>query len=233
MHSICAAQYTGSHLCHIGEYGLANSATIVPAGGAWTDASGFTGASAAAVTTLIGTTFTGRYTGSDSAYNCLSWTTASATTLGTAVYPGAPGSPYCNVARPLACCTTPYREKFMGLAGSVQGNLGSREAMHAVCAAQYAGSHMCHMAEYTRATSPVTLPAGGAWVDANGFGGGSAAEVTLFIAPVNVGRYTGSDSAYNCLSWTSASATTLGSAVYSGTPGSPYCNIARPIACCS
>jgi hypothetical protein len=214
------------------EYGLANSATIVPAGGAWTDASGFTGSSSYVPTLQAAVPLAGRYTQSDSAYNCVNWTSASATADGAVVYSGTAGTPTCNVARPLACCVTPYREKFMGLAGSVQGNHGSREAMHAVCAAQYAGSHMCHMAEYQRATSPVPLPAGGAWVDANAFNGSSSYGVTLSVAPVNVGRYIQSDSAYNCVNWTSASATADGAVVYSGTAGTPTCNIARPIACC-
>jgi len=52
-----------------------------------------------------------------------------------------------SVARPLACCVTPYREVYLGLAGSTNGAAGGREAMHATCAATYAGSHLCHLVE--------------------------------------------------------------------------------------
>jgi hypothetical protein len=36
-HAICRAAFSGSHFCHEGEYGRANSGTAVPAGGAWVD----------------------------------------------------------------------------------------------------------------------------------------------------------------------------------------------------
>ena len=76
------------------------------------------------------------------------------------------------------------------------------------------------------------LYVGGAWVDANAFNGCTSYGVTTSVAPVNVGRYIQADSAYNCVNWTSASATADGAVVFSGTAGTPTCNVARPIACC-
>ena len=100
MHAICAAQYAGSHLCHMAEYGLANSATIVPAGGAWTDGSAFTGSTSHVVTLQTAMPLAGRYTQADSAYNCVNWTNASAASrTARSPTPGAAGTPTCNVAR--------------------------------------------------------------------------------------------------------------------------------------
>jgi hypothetical protein len=50
---------------------------------------------------------------------------------------------------------------------AVNGAIGSREQMHAMCAAQFAGSHLCHTAEYQLANSSVPVPADGAWIDAS------------------------------------------------------------------
>jgi hypothetical protein len=229
MHAICAAQFPGSHLCHMSEYALATPATPVPAAGAWTDLSGYAGASASELTNQVGTTLTGRYAGPDYVYNCMNWTVT--TNTGLVAQPAGPATASCSSALPLACCVTPYREKFVGLAGSVTGNQGGREQMHALCAAQYAGAHMCHFAEYYRAASPVALPAGGAWADLSGYTGGSASELTLEIAPVNVGRYYGPDYVYNCMNWTVTTNTglTLGPAG----AGTASCSTTRPVACCN
>jgi hypothetical protein len=231
MHAICAAQYAGSHFCHVGEYESATPATPVPASGAWADASAFSGTSTYYPTTGVSGPNVGRYTASDSSYNCVQWTVNN-TYSGTVILPTGPTNGYCNVARPLACCNTPYRETFKGFSSlTTQGNIGSREQMHGVCAAQFSGSHMCTSGEYYRTGNATPVPAPGAWVDAASFSGGSTYYPTVGIASHNLGRYTASDSSYNCVQWT-VNNTYSGSVLLSTGPTNGYCNVARPVACC-
>jgi hypothetical protein len=232
MHAMCAAQFTGAHLCHASEYALATPASPVPAAGAWVDGSGYTGTNSYEQTLLLATIFTGRYVAADPNLNCMSWTTSGASNYGAAVQPSGAAELACNVARPLACCVTPYREKWKGLAGSVTGSQGGREQMHAVCAAQYAGAHMCHAAEYYRTGNATPLPTGGAWVDGSGYTGGSSYEQTLLLAPVNVGRYVAADPNLNCMGWTTSGASNYGAAVQPSGAAELACNVTRPVACC-
>ena len=116
------------------------------------------------------------------------------------------------------------------------GAIGSREAMHAKCAAEFAGAHLCHVAEYNLATPASPLPSGGAWLDNTGFQtGNSNTYVRSDAAAINGGRYTGLDDYVNCRNWT---ATLDGSYPVQGTTitpagsANPPCSESHPIACC-
>ncbi|MGE3768449.1 MAG: hypothetical protein AB7L94_39730, partial [Kofleriaceae bacterium] len=111
-----------------------------------------------------------------------------------------------------------------------------RPGMHAACNAQFPGSHMCHIAEYQRANSPVAVPASGAWIDPSV---DELGDFTLGAAP-RFGRETFD---YTCAGWTNG-LTSSGTATYLGTDGightensgtapqPPGCGAIRPIACC-
>jgi hypothetical protein len=230
MHAACAAQFTGAHLCHAAEYQGATSATPVPAGGAWMDASGFSGASSYYATFSLSGPAVGRYTGNDASYNCNHWTVTN-TNSGTVILPTGPTSALCNTTHVLACCTSPYQESFAGFSSATTlPNLG-REAMHGVCAAQYTGSHMCFAGEYQRAHSTKPVPAAGAWMDASGFSGGSSYYATFSLNGRDNGRYTGNDASYNCNHWT-ANNTNSGTVILPTGPTSALCNTTHPVACC-
>ncbi len=103
-----------------------------------------------------------------------------------------------------------------------------RPAMHAACAAEFPGAHMCHVAEYLRAASGAPVPAIGAWVDPSmdidtfyNVAGGSPAFT----------RYANGSNGGSCKSWTGAAASgTI--VVPSGSASDGSCLVARPIACC-
>lgn len=244
MHAKCATEFTGSHLCHISEYQLANSATSVPAGGAWIDPS--------VLPTTGDITTDGAYANGreDYSYTCASWTSASATSF-SASFLRADGNvqltssntfptpPACNVQRALACCNGAPKIQLAGfttLQVDGAGTGAGRPGMHAACAAQFTGSHMCHIAEYLRADSASTVPATGAWLDPSIDENG---EVATGGSP-RFGRET---SSYTCNGWT-INTQNPGSASYLGTDGAahlessntfpnpPGCSAHRPIACC-
>ena len=62
--------------------------------------------------------------------------------------------------------------------------------MHQRCGQAFAGSHLCHVAEYERATPTITPPATGAWLDASGFATPEGGVLETRLAAVNVGRWT-------------------------------------------
>jgi hypothetical protein len=146
------------------------------------------------------------------------------------------------VARPVACCSTPFKEKFRGLTAAVTGAFGGagRTAAHATCASAFAGSHLCHGTELTRTHLAITLPAAGVWVDSSGYFNSGSEYVRWEVASSqDSGRYTAASNSWNCLNWTSntwvsgsttypASGLILTGAGYSSGP----CNTARPLACC-
>lgn len=100
--------------------------------------------------------------------------------------------------------------------------------MHAACAAQFAGSHMCHAAEYTRTVSSAPIPATGAWLDPSV---SSTAAFVTSSAAAPYGRYLATNA---CLSWTSINAGNTGTYVMpdGSMNTSGTCNVGRPIACC-
>ncbi len=224
MHAKCEAEFAGSHLCHAAEYILSNSATGVPSpNGAWLDPS----------TTTSGGTSNSGLPGSGRSiygYHCLTWNDGTVgrygtyvTSLGSVLEDGP-----CNVSRSLACCNGPRKTRFAGFTPtSTLGSVGGRPKMHALCAAAFSGSHFCHAAEYIRATSSVTVPASGAWIDpsTNVSGGTSNSGVP------GSGR---SLYGYHCLTWNDGTAgrygtyvTSLGSISEDGP-----CSVSRAVACC-
>jgi hypothetical protein len=241
MHARCAAAFTGSHLCHVGEFYLANAATVPPASGAWLDMSGAVDGYNAnsQVENGLASVSVGRYTAQNYTGNCNNWTAAmsgSSITFGEVITPASNTSVQCTTSHALACCSTPYVEGFRGFtAASVTGaRPGGRAEMHQLCGAQFAGSHMCHVAEYQRATPTVTPPAGGAWLDMSAYMRTSA-QVDNSIAPSFMGRSTSQNYTGNCNNWTatmSGSSITFGETITDIGTTSTQCSSARPIACC-
>ena len=244
MHAKCAAEFPGAHLCHVSEYQLAGSATTVPASGAWIDPS----VDVNGDFTLDSSTSFGREARSST---CSAWTTDSSTSFTTTyMQPNGrvvtassgtlPKPPGCETPRALACCNGAPKIIFAGFttAANTGGgfNANGRPGMHAVCNAEFPGSHMCHIAEYQRAGSPASVPTSGAWVDPSV---DELGDFTLGAAP-RFGRET-SDS--TCAGWTN-SLTSSGTATYLGPDGTghtessgtlpqpPGCGAIRPIACC-
>jgi hypothetical protein len=107
--------------------------------------------------------------------------------------------------------------------------------MHALCATQFAGSHMCHAAEYYRTQSTITPPAAGAWIDASGYQRAYAdAQEVSDVASIHASRYTG-QSDHNCYAWSQVKTGTQQLFGLIVTPAGPYdadCSTAHPIACC-
>jgi hypothetical protein len=243
MHARCAQEFAGAHLCHIGELNLSHSATVPPVNGAWLDTSGGISNSTGDINISDGVASleVGRYIGSNYAWNCSNWTaaatTSGSTTYGETITRSGPLTQVCTATKPLACCTTPYEERFRGYTTQAVTGVrpGGRFEMHQLCGAQFAGSHMCHIAEYNRAHPTSPPPAGGAWIDTAGYID-SFGEITDQVAPLMVGRYAGANYAWNCSGWTSA-ATTSGSTTYGETITSTggltqVCTGTRPVACC-
>ena len=106
--------------------------------------------------------------------------------------------------------------------------MGGRPGAHARCAAAFAGSHMCHAAEYIQSNSATTPPTEGAWLDPSTAGGNDTANSGM----PGSGRYL---YGYTCNAWSNNSTS------YSGTWVSPtgtitssgYCDASRAIACCN
>ncbi len=226
MHATCATAFAGSHLCHNAEYQLAASGTAVPALGAWIDASCIEqsieagrigcGTSAASIDA-------GRDVESNVSLNCANWTTAG-TDSGSVVMP-VTGNAACNVARPLACCSTPFRETFRGFTTTTtSGAVGGRAAMHARCSAAFSGSHLCHLAEYERASSKTSPPSGGAWLDDSTFDDATEDGGALQRS----GRNT--NTALSCTSWTVTSGNGLTITAAGATDA--VCTTTLALACC-
>jgi hypothetical protein len=105
MHAMCAAAFPGSHLCHVSEYLRTNSATTVPASGAWIEPS----ANSSGNMSSAGLPQNGRYS---AGYNCDTWTTASSGYTSIWLTPsgdlnsgsGPAMATSCAASRPLACC---------------------------------------------------------------------------------------------------------------------------------
>jgi hypothetical protein len=162
--------------------------------------------------------------------NCLGWTiSGAASNTGLVVIPQGTATVLCSVPRPVACCLTPYLETFRGItAGTYTGAIGGRAAAHAICAAQYPGSHLCHSAEYERAASTVPLPATGAWTDMSTFQNFSEPNAAM----PGSGRLIVNTINGNCENWTNALNSRVGMTVATPMPVTQQCNIPRPLACC-
>ncbi|MHB8872508.1 MAG: collagen-like domain-containing protein [Myxococcaceae bacterium] len=218
MHGRCAAEFSNAHLCHYSELLLSNSATFVPSTGAWLDPSSDTDG----MYTTAGAPMYGRLTSGDT---CGGW--SASTNYGTWIQPsGAVTYALCTESRPLACCNGASK---VGLAGftalSTNGSVtGGRAGMHSVCAAQFAGSHMCHYAELLRTNSPAPVPVSGAWLDPSADFKGDYTTAGL----PGAARLTSGDT---CGSWSSTTnygtyVTQSGSVTYS------LCAASKQIACC-
>jgi hypothetical protein len=95
-----------------------------------------------------------------------------------------------------------------------------RIGMHAMCAAAFPGSHLCHDLEYTLSTSATTPPADGAWIDSSHAGGVAA-----------VRNATGSGT--SCDSWTQTASGYYGVYVTAnGGTSSTDCSRVKSLACC-
>jgi hypothetical protein len=240
MHASCAATFAGSHLCHIAEYGLASSATPVPAAGAWIDSSGAVGSAftGGVVIDEVASRNSGRYTGREAFGNCDDWTTTS-TLEGLVLQPGGAFLGACSATHVLACCASPARERFRGFTtATTTGAAGGRAQMHFACAQEFSGSHLCHVAEYQRAGSTIAPPSTGAWVDASGYVTPQGGVIETSVASSQLGRWTsrGSvlSSTINCENWTEPDP---GGGVQGLTlqPTGAFlvsCSLARPLACC-
>lgn len=217
-HAACAAEFAGSHLCHVSEYLLTDATAQPPAAGAWLDSSAaLDGSETTASSPLFGRNTTD---------TCFSWTDSTSAGFGTAINAdGTVTSHLCsNGVRPLACCNGAPRVRFAGVTTAQPPTIG-RIAMHLACATAYPGSHMCHASEYLRAASSAAIPAGGAWIDESS---DTLGHVTDASSPV-FGR---SHDGETCTNWR-ATTSVLGAIVSpSGGISSAWCSSARPIACC-
>jgi hypothetical protein len=240
MHALCAASFAGSHLCHFGEYELSNSASLAPIGGAWIDHTGGVGAADGndGVFDDLASPDVGRWTDALNG-NCENWTSNTDgfnATSGPLLVPVGRSSDPCTNTHVLACCASPYKEKFRGFTtAQPTGVAGGRAVMHQLCGAEFAGSHLCHFSEYYRSAGTTSPPAGGAWIDHSGFmrtSGG--ANVANDIASTHFGRYTGALNG-NCENWTSNTDgfnTTSGPTVTPAGRASAVCTTTHPLACC-
>lgn len=234
MHARCAAEFPGAHLCHVAEYNLASSATSPPAAGAWIDTSAGTdgGFEDYGANDSVASSTSGRYAGRHPYNNCLSWTTT-AQSSGLALEPGGVFWHDCAEQLQLACCSSPYRERFRGFtSATVTGAAGGRAAMHARCGAEFPRAHLCHAAEYQRANPTIPPPTSGAWIDASGFALRDQGSLDTSTASANAGRWTARAIYENCTNWMDASSQLAGTTVKPGLTTSASCATARPLACC-
>jgi hypothetical protein len=135
----------------------------------------------------------------------------------------------CSTSLQLACCNTQSRASFAGFTtGTTTGAATGRWHMHALCAAQFTGSHMCHAAEFLRAGSATTVPTGGAWLDPSTVSGTAAANSGV---PESA-RYIGSNV---CSSWTSTGGGDYGTRVTESGSIDSFgdCSQSLAIACCN
>jgi hypothetical protein len=235
MHALCNTAFSGSHMCHAAEYNLANSATPIPSGGAWIDGSATINYYFGNIGVLeLASRDTGRYTGSDFSLNCNNWTVTTSGDNGEMLSAGGVAVHACSSSLVVACCSSPYKEQFAGFTSTTTtGALsGGRAAMHAFCGAQFSGSHLCHAAEYARASPKTTPPAGGAWLDASGYSRTAGLADISSVASIHDGRYTASDFSVNCNNWTAAPSGNNGETVTSAGTTYGACSTARVAACC-
>ena len=131
----------------------------------------------------------------------------------------------------------PYGEdspSFIGFTTALTtGFANGRNQLHAMCATEFAGAHMCQHSEYVLANPRTPIPAVGAWID------GSGAPPSTSTPPLSqwgisrgAGRYVGPQ--YNCASWTASSpGVVLGTALSTWPHDLMTCDTQRSVACCN
>jgi hypothetical protein len=238
MNEICATEFGDAHLCHVSEYYLSNSATPYPAGGAWLDpsVSEVGGGNGYSIIVNVSSSLLGIYGGSSTTFACSGWTTAASGTNGTVVGGSSTTMP-CSVARPLACCSSPYIESFAGYtAFTTNGAMAGRPNAHFMCASEFPSSHLCHAGEYWRSHPIEDPPAAGAWLDPSGAvstqAGSFSDAPSWLLGTATAGRYLTPISTWNCRAWTSAANGETGVFVGPGTVGNGACMSVRALACC-
>jgi hypothetical protein len=243
MNALCDQAFSGSHLCHNAEYDLSNSASPVPAEGAWVDYSVYLDGSGIHLNfATAAATAMGRLTSSDNTGNCSNWSqltysSPAVDTKGLLLTATGTKNELCKNPHPIACCSSRYREKFRGFSTPLAGNAGGRAMMHFACASQFAGSHLCHFAEYIRAGSTTTPPVSGAWIDFSTYVDSSGVHLNFGTAATSLmGRYVSSDNTGNCANWSqltySGNADTKAYVLLTSGPAPDVCKTARPAACC-
>lgn len=104
--------------------------------------------------------------------------------------------------------------------------------MHAICQAEFPGSHFCHAAEFVMSNVTAIAPGSGAWIDA------SVTMTGAFTLSGTVGAGRNSNGGDNCYGWTSSTSSTSYYGGYRVTPagyvtGSSRCDQPRPLSCCT
>lgn len=246
VNSSCAAEFAGSHICHYAEFVLANVAVAAPAQGAWLEYSSmqYVGPNGTVAETygLLASSGDSVRAGLP---GCQEWASNSSSVFGVVALPsGGFQELSCAQPRPLACCATPYRERFAGFTSTARpGAPGGRAAMNAACVSEFVGSHFCHRAEYLRATPSVVPPTGGAWIDPSVVGPArsasspAGAELPLTYSGFEkAGRATsaGANLTYfHCDNWTDAAYPSGGDVVGDPTGAlSRGCAVPHAVACC-
>lgn len=131
----------------------------------------------------------------------------------------------------------PYGEdspSFIGFTTALTtGFANGRSQLHAMCATEFAGSHMCHYSEYMLANPRTPIPTAGAWIDGSGGPPGSATPpLTQWGLSRTAGRYVGAQ--YNCGSWTVASTGAIWGTALTNYPHDLVpCSAQRSVACCN
>jgi hypothetical protein len=209
--AMCQAQLPGSHFCTDYEFFASNSGTTLNAPGAWVDF-----ADSNNLRSSTGGCANWSYGGT--AFNNTPYSVA----LPTGYVAGSPVSPTCGSSLPLACCYGNEPVRFRGFTtATTTGNIGGLTTAHAMCQAQFSGSHFCTNYEFFASNSGTTLNAPGAWVD--------------FADTNNLRSSTG-----GCANW-SYGGTAFNNTPYSvvlptgyvaGSPVSPTCGSSLPLACC-
>lgn len=125
-----------------------------------------------------------------------------------------------------------YSEELGGFVGFTTATTtgavtNGRPGMHAKCAAEFPGAHLCHSAEYVLSDSATTVPPSGAWIDASTNTSANAANSGL----PGSGRYL---YGYSCSTWTNGTTGSSGTYITSaGSVTDSVCNVSRSLACCN
>src|SRR5262249_28247574 len=151
----------------------------------------------------------GRFVGYYDTINCGGWTETTYNSVGTptpafghVVVPAGTQSMECSTPLPPARCSTPYPGSVARFSPPPTGNTGGRAGMHFVCATKFAGSHLCHWAEYVRAAGTTSPPASGAWIDVSGFYDQNGTySIDYNMANGESGRFLGAYDTINCANW--------------------------------
>jgi hypothetical protein len=230
-HRACGQEFPGAHFCHYAEYVMATTSSPPPASGAWIDTS--SDGTGLNDNFDVGSLRHGRGASADINDNtCFAWTTLSSQGRWINSTATLASGANCRDQRALACCSTPPRTQVAGFTtATTAGNAGGgRPLMHALCAAEFPGAHLCHVTEYMRASSSLAVPSVGAWIDDSlvEYAGPSPARNTG--APAS-GRVTTGFT--NCNQWTTGgSGGTFLDTNGTATGNVGTCANVRSVACC-